>query len=121
MSKQVMKDLMANKIRTVEIRSPQNFFSLQGLALGDRVFLTEASAVDVVPGTGGLIARANGIQIMTHRMVQSGDYFYEEVESQAIRVQLQLLALGRVRSIRSFEVGSPFVLEVDEIRYCNAR
>lgn len=121
LSKQVMKDLLANRIRTVEVRSPHNFFAMLGTKPGDRVFLTEASLPDVVTGTSGLIARVNEIQIVTHRMTRSVDSYYEEVESQAARAQLQLMGMGRVRSARNFEMGSPFKIEVDEIRYCDAR
>ena len=120
-SRKVLKDLMENHIRTLEIRSPRNFFSLESVSPGDKVFLTESSATDIVPGTSGLLTSVMGLQIVTHRMIQSGEFYYEEIESQAARVQLHLLAIGRARSIRSFEPGHPFVLEVDEVRYCDAR
>ncbi len=120
-SRRVLKDLMENRIRTLEIRSPRNFFSLEGISSDDRVFLTESSATDVVPGTSGLLTGVVGVQIVTHRMIQSGEFYYEELESQAARVQLHLLGIGRVRSVKSNDIGHPFVLDVDEVRYCNAR
>ena len=45
----------------------------------------------------------------------------EEREAQAARVQLQLLAVGRVRRITNFEPGTPLMLDVDEVKYCDAR
>jgi uncharacterized protein len=121
LSRHVIKELTSAKVRTVEIRSPNNFFSLQGVQPGDRIFLTEASASDIVPATAGLIAVVRAIQIITHRTIQSREDYYEEREAQAARVQLQLMGVGRVRRITNFEPGTPLMLEVDEVRYCDAR
>jgi len=117
----VMKELTVAKVRTVEIRSPNNFYALLGVSPGDRIFLTESSAPDIVPGTGGLIAGIKALQIITHRTVQSSEDYYEEREAQAARAQLQLVAVGRVRKIPNFEPGTPLMLDVDEVRYCDAR
>jgi hypothetical protein len=121
LARHVMKELTVAKVRTVEIRSPNNFFTLLNVQPGDRVFLTESSAPDIVPGTGGLIASIRALQIITHRTVQSSEDYYEEREAQAARAQLQLVAVGRVRKITNFEPGTPFMLDVDEVRYCDAR
>ena len=120
-ARRVLKELLSSRIRTLEIRSPNNFVALLSTRPGDRIFLTEASAQDIVPGTNGLITSVTGVQIITHRMVQSTEDYYEEREAQAARVQLQLTALGRVRRVTSFEMGEPFTLDVDEVRYCDAR
>jgi hypothetical protein len=121
LARHVMKELTVAKVRTVEIRSPNNFFTLLNVQPGDRVFLTESSAPDIVPGTGGLIASIRALQIITHRTVQSSEDYYEEREAQAARAQLQLVAVGRVRKITNFEPGTPLMLDVDEVRYCDAR
>jgi hypothetical protein len=121
LARHMMKELTAAKVRTVEIRSPNNFFTLLNVQPGDRVFLTESSAPDIVPGTGGLIASIRALQIITHRTVQSSEDYYEEREAQAARAQLQLVAVGRVRKITNFEPGTPLMLDVNEVRYCDAR
>jgi hypothetical protein len=121
LARHVMNELTAARVRTVEIRSPNNFFTLLRVQPGDRIFLTQSSAPDIVPGTGGLIASIKALQIITHRTVQSNEDYYEERESQAARVQLQLVAVGRVRKITNFEPGTPLMLDVDEVRYCDAR
>ena len=121
LARHVMKELTVAKVRTVEIRSPNNFFTLLNVQPGDRVFLTESSAPDIVPGTGGLIASIRALQIITHRTVQSSEDYYEEREAQAARAQLQLVAVGRVRKITNFEPGTPLMLDVNEVRYCDAR
>ncbi|HPS91671.1 MAG TPA: DUF473 domain-containing protein [Methanothrix sp.] len=121
LARHVMNELAAARVRTVEIASPNNFFALLRVQPGDRIFLTQSSAPDVVPGTGGLIASVRALQIITHRTVQSNEDFYEERESQAARAQLQLIGVGKVRKITNFEPGTPLMLDVDEVRYCNAR
>lgn len=121
LAKHVMKELLAARVRTVEIRSPNNFVTLLGVQVGERIFLTEASAPDIVPGTSGLIAMVRGLQTITHRTIQSSEDYYEEREAQAARAQLQLVGVGRVRKITSLEPGSPLTLDVDEVRYCDAR
>jgi hypothetical protein len=74
-----------------------------------------------VPGTSGIIASVRGIQIITHRVIQSSEDYYEESEAQASRAQLQLVAIGRVRKVAALEKGIPMMLDVDEVKYCDAR
>jgi uncharacterized protein len=121
LAKHVMKELLAARVRTVEIRSPNNFLTLLNTQPGDRIFLTQSSGPDIVPGTSGLIAGIRALQIITHRTVQSNQDYYEESEAQAARAQLQLVGVGRVRKIASFEPGTPLTLDVDEVKYCDAR
>lgn len=120
-ARHVIKELLAARVRTIEIRSPNNFFALLNIQPGERIFLTESSAPDIVPGTSGLIAGVRGIQIITHRVIQSSEDYYEESEAQASRAQLQLVAIGRVRKVTAFEKGIPMMLDVDEVKYCDAR
>ena len=121
LARHVMKELLTARVRTLEIRSPNNFFALLGVKPGDKIFLSESSTLDIVPGTSGLITSIRALEIITHRTIQSNEEYYEEREAQAARAQLQLFALGRVRKIVSFEPGLPFTVEVDEVRYCDAR
>jgi hypothetical protein len=120
-AKHVIKELLAARVRTVEIRSPNNFVALLHIVPGERIFLTEASAPDIVPGTNGLIAGIKEVQLITHRVIQSTDDYYEEREAQAARAQLQLVGIGRVRKVTSYEVGSPLELDVDDVKFCDAR
>jgi len=119
-SRQVIRELLANGIRTLEIRSPNNFIALLHSGPGDVIFLTEASGPDVVTGTGGMLARIREIQMVTHKVVQAGADFYEEREAQASRVQLAMVGHGRVRGAKGFKLGSPTVLDVDAVCYYDA-
>jgi hypothetical protein len=119
-ARHVIKELLAARVRTVEIKSPNNFVGLLNAKPGDRIFLTETSAPDILLGTNGLIANVNEIQLITHRVIQSSEDYYEEREAQAARVQLHLVGMGRVRRVTSFGVGVPLELEVDQVKYCDA-
>jgi hypothetical protein len=120
-ARHVMKELLAARVRTVEIRSPNNFMALLNTKPGDKIFLTESSAPDILLGTNGLIASVMGIHMITHRTIQSNEDYYEEREAQAARVQLQLAGVGRVRRVSSSKVGELLELEVDQVGYCDAR
>lgn len=116
----MIKELLDNGIRTLEIRSPHNFLALLHSSPGDVIFLTEASGPDIVNGTGGMLTRIREVQVVTHKMVQAGADFYEEREAQAARVQLAVVGHGRVRSVKSLRLGSPTVLDVNEVCYYDA-
>jgi hypothetical protein len=120
-ARHVIKELLATRVRTVEIRSPNNFFALLNVSPGERIFITDSSAPDIVPGTNGLIADVRGLHTITHRVIQSSEDYYEEREAQAARAQLQLMSIGRVRRVASSEKGIPLMLDVDEVKYCDAR
>ena len=120
-ARHVIKELLAARVRTIEIRSPNNFVALLNVKHGDKIFLTEASAPDILLGTNGLIASVMEIQTITHKVIQSNEDYYEEREAQAARVQLQLAGVGRVRRVSSFKVGELLELEVDQVGYCDAR
>jgi uncharacterized protein len=120
-SRRAMKDLLSTRVRTLELRSPNNFLAVLSLGPGDRVFLTESSPSDIVSGTNGLIARVMGTEIITYRTVQSSEDYYEEREAQAARAQIQLVGIGRVRQASPTSAGLALTLEVDEVKYCDAR
>ena len=86
-----VKGTPCRQVKTLEIRSPNNFVSLLHANPGDKIFITESSAQDIVSGTNGLIAGIREIQLITHRVIQSSDDYYEEREAQAARAQLQLI------------------------------
>jgi len=119
-SRWAINDLISNGIKTMEIRSPPNFLALLHASPGDVIFLTEASTPDIVRGTSGLLATIKAIQVVTHRLIQTGADFYEEREAEAARAQLVLLGQGRVRSPKDAERDSSLVLEVDEVCYYDA-
>ncbi len=68
-----------------------------------------------------MIARINRRQIAIHRLVQSTDQIYEEYETYAARLQLELRGIGRVRRIEQAVIGKPYIVEVDEVNYLEAK
>lgn len=120
-SSQVLKELQENQIRTIEIRSPHNFFSVHAAQPGDQVFLTKSSFNDISTGTIGLIARIKERQVAMHRILHRTDEIFEECETFAARLQLELQGLGRVRKVEPSVLGQPFIVEADRVTYLEAR
>ena len=120
-SQQVLRSLETNKVKTIEIRSPHNFLSTLETNVGDVIFLTSISHGDVRPGTTGIIAKINEKQIAMHRMIQKTEEFYEEVEVQIARLQLQMKGHARVRRAECCAIGEATVVDADEMKFFEGR
>ncbi len=120
-SQQVLRSLETNKVKTIEIRSPHNFLSTLETNVGDVIFLTSISHGDVRPGTTGIIAKINEKQIAMHRMIQKTEEFYEEVEVQIARLQLQMKGHARVRRSECCAIGEATVVDADEMKFFEGR
>ena len=120
-SQHFLRNLEHKKVRTIEIRSPNNFLSALETNVGDVVFLTSTSLEDVRPGTTGTIARIREKQVSMHRMVQRTEEFYEEAEVQMARLQLEMRGHERVRRAECCAVGEAAVVEADEIKFFEGR
>lgn len=113
--------LKKHNLRTLEIRSPQNFVGVLGLNAGDSVLLTSTSLQDLTDGTPGLIAKVVQKQISVHSVVSSNDFYIEEREAISARIQLQCKCIARVRNVISSELGKPVRVEAREISCYEAR
>ncbi len=113
-SNHVMRDLENRVLLTIEIRSPQNFFAILNVGVGDPIFLSQTSRNDVSAGTTGIISRVQRRDISMHKIVQSNDLFYEERETMLARIQLVAEGIGRVQRIVRSELGGAMVVAVDK-------
>lgn len=113
--------LKKHHLRTLEIRSPQNFVGVLGLNVGDNVLLTSTSLQDLTDGTQGLIAKVVQKQISVHSIVSSNDFYIEEREAMSARIQLQCRCMARVRNVISSELGKPIRVDAREISCYEAR
>ena len=113
-SNYVMRDLENRVLLTIEIRSPQNFFAILNVDVGDPIFLSQTSRNDVSAGTTGIISRVQRRDISMHKIVQSNDLFYEERETMLARIQLVAEGIGRVQRIVRSELGGAMVVAVDK-------
>lgn len=120
-SESVIEILKKNHLRTLEIRSPQNFLGILELNAGDSVLLTSASFQDLMDGTSGLIVKILQRQVSMHSIVSSNDYYVEEREAVSARVQLECKCMARVKSVISNEVGKPVRVDAREIACYEAR
>lgn len=113
--------LKKHQLRTLEIRSPQNFVGVLGLNAGDNVLLTSTSLQDLTNGTQGLIAKVVQKQISVHSIVSSNDFYIEEREAMSARIQLQCRCMARVRDVISNELGKPVRVDAREVSCYEAR
>jgi uncharacterized protein len=113
--------LKKHNLRTLEIRSPQNFVGVLGLNAGDSVLLTSTSLQDLTDGTQGLIAKVVQKQISVHSAVSSNELYIEEREAMSARIQLECRCMARVRNVISNELGKPVKVDAREISCYEAR
>lgn len=120
-TKQVINDLLDRKIRTLEVRSAHNLYSLFQLNAGDCVFITTTSKQDLVGGVTGIIAKIRELQVTMHRVAHGIDSYYEEKETLYARVQLEFKGLGRIKRVQDLGIGKPVSVDAEEIRHFEAR
>lgn len=113
--------LKKHNLRTLEIRSPQNFVGVLGLSAGENVLLTSTSLQDLTDGTQGLIATVVQKQVSVHSILSSNDLYIEEREAMSARIQLECRCMARVRNVVSNELGKPVRVDAREISCYEAR
>jgi len=116
-SPSIMRDLINHRLRSMEIRSAHNIFSLMAIDVGDCIFITDRSIHDLVPGTRGIIARVRSKETVFHHSLHYVDGVTEERETLGIRAQFEMVSLARVRRIVKNEFGSPVIVEAEPIPY----
>jgi hypothetical protein len=120
-SDHVISELKQNRLLTIEIRSPHNFFAAMDLKSGDLIFLTRTSPDDLTGGNTGIIARLVKNQLSTYRVMQSGEMYYEEREMTTLRLQLDPRCIARVRKVLNNRIGTISKVEAEEIPLYNAQ
>jgi hypothetical protein len=114
-SHHVIKELEHEKIKTIEIRSPNNFRSVLETKVGDMIILTSRSQEDISAGTLGHIVRIREKQVSMHRVIQKTPDSYEESEFQLARLQLEMKGHARVRKIEVCKLGDAMIVDADEV------
>lgn len=120
-SETAISELKNHLLRTIEIRSPQNFFTSLDIDVGDNVFLTNTSMQDIMRGTPGVVAKVIKHQVSTHKTVTGHDTFYEEHESMMIRLQLKPVGVARINDIITHELGKVARVEAEQVCFYEAR
>jgi hypothetical protein len=113
--------LKRHHLRTLEIRSPQNFVGVLGLNAGDSVLLTSTSLQDLTDGTQGLIAKVLQKQVSVHSVISSNELYIEEREAMSARIQLECRCIARIKNVISNELGKPVRVDAREISCYEAR
>jgi hypothetical protein len=120
-SDHVISELKQNRLLTIEIRSPHNFFAAMDLKAGDFIFLTRTSPDDLTGGNTGIVAKLLKNQISTYRVMQSGELYYEEREMTTLRLQLDPRCIARVRKVLTNRIGAISKVDAEEIPLYNAQ
>ena len=121
MSERVISELRNHHALTIEIRSPHNFFSTYKSNVGDFIFITHTSPEDLRGGTMGIIAKILKHQVITHRVIQSNDVYYEEREMTLLRIQLEPRFIARVLRAKSNQICKASKVEAEEMPFFDAR
>ena len=116
-----LRELENNIVKTIEVRSPNNFLSVLATDVGDTIFLTTSTLADLRQGTMGVTAKVIEKQISTHRLVHKMEEFYEEAEVQMARLQLQVKGRARVRRTECCNLGEATVVDAEEVQYFEGR
>jgi len=116
-SPSIIRELMNYRIRSMELRSDNNMFSMMVINTGDCVFITDRSIHDLVPGSRGVIARVRSKESTFHRSLHYVDGITEERETFSIRAQFEFVGLARVRRIIRNEFGSPVIVDAEPLPY----
>ena len=98
--------LKRHRLRTLEIRSPQNFVGVLGLN---------------ADGTQGLIAKVVKKQVSVHSVISSNELYIEEREAMSARIQLECRCIARIKNVISNELGKPVRVDAREISCYEAR
>jgi len=121
MSEHVISELKQNKLLTIEIRSPHNFFAAMNLKPGDSLFLTRTCPDDLTGGNTGIVAKLLKSQMSTFRVLQSGEMYHEEREMTTLRLQLDPRCIARVRKVLNNRIGTISKVDAEEIPLYNAQ
>ncbi len=111
-SPRALRDLLHDRIRTLELKNIHNLNALMDINIGDLLFITAKSKEDIKRGDEGYIARVRSKQISAQRIVQFE--IFEEHETIVGRVQLEIMGNGRVIGIEDRGFGRELIVQVRE-------
>ena len=117
----VIEDITSHHVRTIEVSSAHNIYSLINMELGDTIFLTCTSMHDMKSGTPGILVVIRALDIRMHRVTGQYGHIQEEIETMYARVQTVLRNRARVNSVLPVKVGAPTFIEADELVYFEAK
>ena len=113
-SKGVIDDIEYNQVRTIEVRSAHNIFSIVNMELGDPLFLTCTSMHDIKSGTPGILVVNRALDVRMHRVIGQYGLYCEEMETMYARVQVVLRNRARAIKVFPLKVGQPTYVDADE-------
>lgn len=115
MRRSVMEELARDRLKTMQITSPHNFFAIMKLNTGDLVFLTDESPEDVNRKTQGIVAQVRSRQISMQRFYHVDASGSEEREVLSARLQLEKKFVAIVKVVEHGDLGMPMIVEAERV------
>ena len=121
LSRDSLADLRRRRLLTFEFHSANNVVGFEEMRPGDQVFLTDATPLDLTEGLCGVIAVVKSFDTrMQHTYYGSGTTAME-TEAMSARAQLAISATGKIRSVGEVKFLKPILVDVIEVKYCEAK
>ncbi|MCW7077123.1 MAG: DUF473 family protein [Candidatus Syntropharchaeales archaeon] len=115
MRHKVVEDLKRDKVKTMHITSPHNFFSIMNLNVGDMVFLTDESPEDIETRTQGVVAKVRSRQISMQRFYHASEGSSEEREILSARLQLEKKFVAVVKAVNRGDLGTALIVRAERV------
>jgi len=121
LSKESLSELQKRSVRTFEFHSANNVLTFSQLNVGDTVFLCEVPPADLAPGICGAIATVKGFDTRMQHVYYGSSSYHEERETMSARAQMGYVSIGKVRKVEMAGLYEPVIVEVIDVKFCEAR
>jgi hypothetical protein len=114
-SPELIRDLKAGRIRTIELQSTHNIITIREVEPGPEthIFLTSTDLEDLSPGDAGICVYVLAVSIAMKRIVEvSRGSYYEERERTSARVQVKYCASSVIKEVFYEGICKPVSVEV---------
>jgi uncharacterized protein len=120
-SKESISDLKRRHLLTFEFYSANNVVAFSDMTIGDMVFLTDATPSDLTEGLCGVIAVVKTFETRMQHTFYGSSSYAEETETMSARAQLSNSSTGKIRSVGEIKFYKPILVDVIEVKYCEAK
>ena len=121
LSKDSLSELKRRHLLTFEFHSANNVVAFSDMSPGDMVFLTDATPSDLTEGLCGAIAVLKTFETRMQHTYYGSSSYAEETETMSARAQLAINSTGKIRSVGEIKFFKPIIVDVIEVKYCEAK
>lgn len=121
LSKESLSELKRRHLLTFEFHSANNVVAFSDMSPGDMVFLTDATPSDLTEGLCGMIATIKTFETRMQHTYYGSSSYAEETETLSARAQLAISSVGKIRTVGEIKFYKPIIVDVIEVKYCEAK